>query len=330
MTDQTARLLRDAENYLSALHGSVARHDNLAANLGCAGCELRDRIAAERAATPAVQAPATDRAALREIAAQAIRDAACSGADCPLAEDECAEQRIQPAAWERGVLSEVYGRPEQFADAVLAVLPAPTDRAAVLDRIREVVRRLAAHAVGFQDVLDESDRGPWGKTVAADIAELRRMLDADALLSPFYEHPDCGFRWHGRDGMDVPVRDGQPVCPRCELAKAEKKLAALQRRRDEVGAECKRRGKRVLEQSEQILALERQLDEVRKQLGAEILRTGQAEAELRRMADEAQPAAGASSAPAVKPCPPGCIACATDESHDPQPAAGAQQDGARS
>jgi len=26
-----ARLLRDAEHYLSALHGSVARHDNLAA-----------------------------------------------------------------------------------------------------------------------------------------------------------------------------------------------------------------------------------------------------------------------------------------------------------
>jgi hypothetical protein len=48
VTDQTARaLLRDTENYLSALHGSVARHDNLAANLGCAGCELRERIATE-------------------------------------------------------------------------------------------------------------------------------------------------------------------------------------------------------------------------------------------------------------------------------------------
>jgi DNA anti-recombination protein RmuC len=51
------------------------------------------------------------------------------------------------------------------------------DQAAELHRIREVVRRLAAHAVGFQDVLDESDRGPWGKTLAADIAELRRMAD---------------------------------------------------------------------------------------------------------------------------------------------------------
>jgi hypothetical protein len=48
---------------------------------------------------------------------------------------------------------------------------------AVLERIRVAVRRLAAHAVGFGDVLDESDRGPWGKTIAADIAELRRMAD---------------------------------------------------------------------------------------------------------------------------------------------------------
>jgi len=48
MTNQPepARLLRDVERYLSALHGSVARHDNLAADYGCAGCELRDRIAA--------------------------------------------------------------------------------------------------------------------------------------------------------------------------------------------------------------------------------------------------------------------------------------------
>jgi hypothetical protein len=50
---ETARtLLRDTERYLSALHGSVARHDNLAANLGCAGCELRDRLAVELRAEP--------------------------------------------------------------------------------------------------------------------------------------------------------------------------------------------------------------------------------------------------------------------------------------
>lgn len=45
MNDQTAAdLLRDTERYLSALHGSVARHDNLAANYGCAGCELLGKV----------------------------------------------------------------------------------------------------------------------------------------------------------------------------------------------------------------------------------------------------------------------------------------------
>jgi ribosomal protein L37AE/L43A len=44
--DPRDALLRDVEAHLSALHGSVARHDNLAANLGCSGCELRDRIRA--------------------------------------------------------------------------------------------------------------------------------------------------------------------------------------------------------------------------------------------------------------------------------------------
>lgn len=52
MTDRPTALdlLKRTESYLSALHGSVARHDNLAANLGCAGCELRDKIRNELAA----------------------------------------------------------------------------------------------------------------------------------------------------------------------------------------------------------------------------------------------------------------------------------------
>ncbi|MET7746558.1 hypothetical protein [Streptomyces sp. NPDC005385] len=75
----THALLRDTENYLSALHGSVARHDNLAANFGCAGCELRDKLAnalrdTDPAAVPvAVSPPATptDRVA---AAAAAMRE----------------------------------------------------------------------------------------------------------------------------------------------------------------------------------------------------------------------------------------------------------------
>ena len=146
-------LLRRTESLLSALHGSVARHDNLAANLACAGCELRDQIRGALAAEP-VAAPPTEQAGLRTRIAQALVrydwNAGLSGRDTP------SEHHYGEAA------------------AVLAVLPPPADRA----------------------------------------------TEAEAPLSPYYEHPECGFHWHGRDGMDIPMRDGQPVCPRCELAAA--------------------------------------------------------------------------------------------------------------
>jgi hypothetical protein len=85
----------------------------------------------------------------------------------------------------------------------------------------------------------------------------------------------------------LPAPDQRAAEPEAETP-LEKRLRFSERRNDDLRAECKRRGKRVLEQSEQIIALERQLDEVRHQLGAEILRAGQAEAELRRLAGEAQ------------------------------------------
>jgi beta-glucosidase-like glycosyl hydrolase len=69
----------------------------------------------------------------------------------------------------------------------------------------------------------------------------------------------------------------------------EKRFRYSERRNDELRAECKRRGRINLEYAEKIERLEKQLDEVRGQLGAEILRAGQAETELRRLAAEAQP-----------------------------------------
>ncbi|MFL1903119.1 hypothetical protein ACJWDR_29040 [Streptomyces tauricus] len=53
-----------------------------------------------------------------------------------------------------------------------------------LRRARDLGRRLTAHAAGFSDVLDASDRGPWERTVAADIAALRELLDAPAPAVP--------------------------------------------------------------------------------------------------------------------------------------------------
>lgn len=37
-------LLADVAGYLAAIHRHASRHDVLAANLGCAGCELLGRI----------------------------------------------------------------------------------------------------------------------------------------------------------------------------------------------------------------------------------------------------------------------------------------------
>ncbi|MGW0920147.1 hypothetical protein ACWD3J_14155 [Streptomyces sp. NPDC002755] len=171
--------------------------------------------------------PPADRATLREQIAAAmrehwlctVRDEADADGNLPC---RCGDWR-EPGA----EADDDNDWHSHMADAVLAVLPEQTDRAA-LTEVRKLVRRLAAHAEGFRDVLDDSDRDPWAKTVRADIAALTESVnqadEAAAPLSPDYEHPECGFHWHGRDDMDIPMRDGQPVCPRCEL----RRLAAEQ------------------------------------------------------------------------------------------------------
>ncbi|MFH9816170.1 hypothetical protein [Streptomyces sp. NPDC017230] len=139
-------LLRDAESYLSALHGSVARHDHLAANLGCAGCELRDRIGAalpELAAASDAPLPPADQGALLDLIADALAD-------------------TEGWQWAPGfdkTQSPTYQGYLRQAAAVLPVLPTPADQAAVL--------REAA------DVLEEGDY-----LLAAE--ELRRMADETA------------------------------------------------------------------------------------------------------------------------------------------------------
>lgn len=175
--------------------------------------------------------PATDRAALRDRIADTVTPFLANFSD---------EETAKVNAGE-------------VADAVLAVLPPPADRAAVY--------RWAA------DDLDAAFGDPMvthiGKLGASHLRRRAREIEAGS----------------GQTG------EGQPETP------LEKRLRFSERRNDELRAECKRRGKIKLEQAETIARLERQLDEVRTQLGAEILRAGQAEAELRHVADEAQPAA---------------------------------------
>lgn len=51
--------------------------------------------------------------------------------------------------------------------------PAHAELCERIAEVRRIVMRLIAHATGFQDVLDESDRDPWARLVRADIDALR-------------------------------------------------------------------------------------------------------------------------------------------------------------
>ncbi|MDX3587332.1 hypothetical protein [Streptomyces europaeiscabiei] len=106
--------------------------------------------------------------------------------------------------------------------------------------------------------------------VAAVDAEAAELLAAVSVVPPATNQAEAGQA--GEERPETPL---------------EKRLRYSERRNDELRAESLRRGKVNLEYAEKIVALERQLDEVRGQLGAEILRAGQAEAELRRLAAEA-------------------------------------------
>ncbi|MFF5609298.1 hypothetical protein ACFY65_23405 [Streptomyces cellulosae] len=187
MTHQTEplALLRDTEHYLSALHGSVARHDSLAANYGCAGCELRDRITA---AVSAAVAPPTNQTALRDRIAEALMQWA-EGNNSP---------KYTSMRRPETVVQNAYSR----ADAVLAVLPSSgcltpeytdgpchcpacdpaahrTDRAAVLADV-ECAIRAATGSCGYK----AEDGCDFCGGVDAALDQVRRMADETATETP--------------------------------------------------------------------------------------------------------------------------------------------------
>ncbi|MFI0900513.1 hypothetical protein [Streptomyces sp. NPDC020983] len=60
---------------------------------------------------------------------------------------------------------------------------------------------------------------------------LRAMASPESDLattghSACYGCETCGFHWHGRTPSEVvPMHDGQPVCPRCELDRIEREAS---------------------------------------------------------------------------------------------------------
>ncbi|MBP5913210.1 hypothetical protein F3K34_13305 [Streptomyces sp. LBUM 1486] len=131
--------------------------------------EARLHDPARASSAVSVVPSATNQAALRELIADAIRAAACPG-ECGKTEEECTKERIQPFAWHHGRVAVVEGEPEMFADAVLAVLPAPVDRAAVLREAADAVDNPASVRAA-----NEIDAAFMARSVMA--TKLRRMAD---------------------------------------------------------------------------------------------------------------------------------------------------------
>ena len=204
-----------------------------------------------------------------------------------------------------------YDSPEALLaayDAACGVsVPPPADQTALRQRIADA---LAARFTADGDLSqgmrvidpdDEDDPNParWvrpGEAADVVMAVLPEQTDRAAILleaaddlatafgDPMAKHIGLlGAAHLRRRARSAQTAEAQPETP------MEKRLRYSERRNDELRAECKRRGKNVLEQSLKIVALERQIDEVRSQLGAEILRAGQAETELLRVAAEEQP-----------------------------------------
>jgi hypothetical protein len=179
MTHQTEplALLRDTEHYLSALHGSVARHDNLAANYGCAGCELRDRITA---AVSAAVAPPTNQTALRETVAEKLATA-------------------DGWTWAHGLQFKDISTPSadayrKLANAVLALLPT-AGRASVLREGADVLGRMDYDA-DSNDYGYDTYRDAWNGGVMDAADRLRRMADETATETPAPDDRNAGPGWY--------------------------------------------------------------------------------------------------------------------------------------
>ena len=92
---------------------------------------------------------------------------------------------------------------------------------------------------------DATDRGlpsaPDDHACATALRDCAQELDEILSISPRgcwehpgvmgYQHPDCGFCWHGKDGLDVPTSgegaNRGPTCPRCELSRVQSAARTL-------------------------------------------------------------------------------------------------------
>jgi hypothetical protein len=186
-------LLKRAESYLSALHGSVARHDNLAANLGCAGCELRDKIRNELAAIDW-----TDGHPQLEAIAAAVWEQ-CGRSD----NGSCVEDDPRNIA----------------AAALAAVLPPPADSAA-----EEAYRLALSTALGLGTAANWEAIRDRAEDLTAEVEQLTET--SRRLLEQRQEMAAERFVWQERgDRAEARVRQLEAAAPVDRATVEEHRLA---------------------------------------------------------------------------------------------------------
>jgi hypothetical protein len=168
--------LVDWPEAISRVRKGIADRDGLRTELR----EQRDLAGArsKELATTLRRGPGADWYAIHAAAAEAVKHAETAeqeARDARQGETEAVRARKAAEARARGAerATDEWWTTTQRQDAVLRRAEAD------LARVREVASRLAAHAQGFRDILDDTDRGPWGNTVGTDLAELLAALGDD-------------------------------------------------------------------------------------------------------------------------------------------------------
>ncbi|MER5892305.1 hypothetical protein [Streptomyces sp. NPDC001876] len=195
-TETVRDVLRDTESYLSALHGSVARHDQLGANLTCGGCQLRDRVTVARRILGTTEQADTETAPVVDRLCDQVQQR-IGGDTCPL----CAEYL---ALKQRAESREAAARP----------LLKPEDRTEPTYQERIAAALFEQHiripwAMAYPDDVEGylADAGAFLAIRDAEMMELRRLA-AEAQQPTEIErtlgHADDG-EWHDVTGQPEPA-----------------------------------------------------------------------------------------------------------------------------
>lgn len=106
-------------------------------------------------------------------------------------------------------------------DEATGIAPPTVQLASLPEQWRGEAEATDPGTIGLYDA-DTEKRRAYAKALRDCAQELQAVLSISPRGCwehpgvPGYSHPECGFCWHGKDGLDVPGdRIEGPTCPRC-------------------------------------------------------------------------------------------------------------------